>query len=387
VKQVVSTYDPDTQEITGVSVTAYFMGGLYEVTDGAVRKYYAMAGMTVAVNDGNGMKYLLTDHLGSVVAVTNESGGLLSEQRYMPFGEVRAEVGNITQTDLGYTGQRALPDLGLMDYHARMYDAVIGRFVQADSIIPNVADPQSWNRFAYVYNSPIDLTDPIGNFGKCRDGQSGYSCKITQNKVRALEKKWDEEAAAKNAAEAAKREDFCANNPVACGRSIAENGGAATTEGNQAFSGFDIGGDQWWLEEESFTAKTLRGPDYITLNVATGWPFGLAGVDLQLSRDYYNDWYVSVGASGGSPGITIFGGWLLQDQRPGPSLVRDFLNAHTVFAGGGAVIGFGGSWGRPFRPVFQMSDVGAEGGFAFPPGGDVGWVYGFPIYKNSAAEP
>jgi hypothetical protein len=98
VKQVTSTYDPDTQEITDVSVTAYFMGGLYEVTDGSVRKYYAMAGMTVAMNDGSGLastaravevaearlrlarlKYLLTDHLGSVVAVTNASGGLLSE--------------------------------------------------------------------------------------------------------------------------------------------------------------------------------------------------------------------------------------------------------------------------------------------------------------------
>jgi hypothetical protein len=70
VKQVVSTYDADTQDITGVAVTAYFMGGLYEVTDNKVTKYYSIAGMTVAMYSDNGMKYLLTDQLGSVVAVT-----------------------------------------------------------------------------------------------------------------------------------------------------------------------------------------------------------------------------------------------------------------------------------------------------------------------------
>ena len=42
----------------------------------------AIAGMTVAVNDGNSMKYLLTDHLGSVVAVTDASGSVLSQQKY-----------------------------------------------------------------------------------------------------------------------------------------------------------------------------------------------------------------------------------------------------------------------------------------------------------------
>ena len=55
VKQVVSTYDPDTQDITGVAVTAYFMGGLYEVTDNKITKYYSIAGMTVAMYDESGL--------------------------------------------------------------------------------------------------------------------------------------------------------------------------------------------------------------------------------------------------------------------------------------------------------------------------------------------
>jgi hypothetical protein len=43
-----------------------------------------------------------------MVEVTIEDGALLSEQRYLPFGQVRPDVGSITQTDFGYTGQRDL---------------------------------------------------------------------------------------------------------------------------------------------------------------------------------------------------------------------------------------------------------------------------------------
>jgi uncharacterized protein RhaS with RHS repeats len=61
--------------------------------------------MTVAVrtiSDSNStLVYFLTDPLGSVVAVTDANGALVSEQRYLPFGEVRMDVGSITQTDFG----------------------------------------------------------------------------------------------------------------------------------------------------------------------------------------------------------------------------------------------------------------------------------------------
>ena len=97
---------------TLTSTKAYFMGGLYEVThiDGAtdsVRKYYSFAGQTVAMDDGTGLQYLLTDHLGSVVAVTDANGTLTSQQRYLPFGEVRElpSFTKIQETDFGYTGQ------------------------------------------------------------------------------------------------------------------------------------------------------------------------------------------------------------------------------------------------------------------------------------------
>ncbi len=105
-----------------------------------VKRYYAIAGMTVAMNDGSGLKYLLTDHLGSVVAVTNANGELQESQRYLPFGGVRGDLAQIDATDYGYTFQRNLDaqdtsySLGLMDYKARFYDPQLGRFIQPDTV-------------------------------------------------------------------------------------------------------------------------------------------------------------------------------------------------------------------------------------------------------------
>jgi RHS repeat-associated protein len=152
------------------------MGGAYEVTGSTIRKYYSFAGMMVAMRDSAGLKFLLTDHLGSIVAITDVSGSLISEQRYLPFGQVREDVGTITATDFGYTGQRSLPEMGLMDYRARFYDPLLMRFIQADSIVPNPANPQTFNRYSYVGNSPINFSDPTGH-DPC-EGDYGYHCQI-----------------------------------------------------------------------------------------------------------------------------------------------------------------------------------------------------------------
>jgi hypothetical protein len=52
-----------------------------------------------------------------------------------------------------------------MDYNARFYSPTLGRFTQPDSIIPNPARSQNWNRYSYVLNNPINANDPTGH--KC----------------------------------------------------------------------------------------------------------------------------------------------------------------------------------------------------------------------------
>jgi hypothetical protein len=46
---------------------------------------------------------------------------------------------------------------------ARYYDPVLGRFIQADTIVPEPGTPQALNRYAYVYGNPLYHTDPSGH--------------------------------------------------------------------------------------------------------------------------------------------------------------------------------------------------------------------------------
>jgi RHS repeat-associated protein len=187
VKQV---YTAGTSTLT----TYYFGGGSYEVRDDGTTittiKYYAFGGQTIAMaapdpeNPGTViLSYFLTDHLGSVVAITDASGVLLEQQRYLPFGQVRTLSGyeTIGLTDYGYTGQRNNSYIKLLDYRSRWYDPLLGRFIQPDSIIPQPANPQAWNRYAYVYNRPINLNDPTGH-NPCNKNQNSYECKKFRQK-------------------------------------------------------------------------------------------------------------------------------------------------------------------------------------------------------------
>jgi len=48
----------------------------------------------------------------------------------------------------------------LLDYHARYYSMVLGRFVSADSLVPGAGSPLAWDRYAYVKINPLRYTDP-----------------------------------------------------------------------------------------------------------------------------------------------------------------------------------------------------------------------------------
>jgi len=115
----------------------------------------------------------LTDHLGSTVAITDSNGTLTSQQRYLPFGGTRTNVTtpNSPGTDFGYTGQRQLDAGmgGLMDYKARFYSPMLGRFVQPDTITPG--GPQGLNRYSYVLGNPIKFDDPTGHSVDCGLGE------------------------------------------------------------------------------------------------------------------------------------------------------------------------------------------------------------------------
>jgi len=185
--------------------TAFFMGGGTEViSDGVtetVRKYYALAAplaalggaplryasSTFGMSDKGVMKYLISDHLGSTVAITDNTGALLAETRYLPFGEPRADTGSLAGTDKTFTGQRDVPDTGLMDYRARMYSPGLGRFIQPDTIVPGAGNSQAWNRYAYSLNNPVNFTDPSGH-KPCSPTNEGTCETFEEDVIKMLDK-------------------------------------------------------------------------------------------------------------------------------------------------------------------------------------------------------
>ncbi len=69
-------------------------------------------------------------------------------------GEPRYTSGSLP-TNYKYTGQREETALGLHDYKARFPRSALGRFIQADSLIPGAGNPLAWDRFAYTLNNPV----------------------------------------------------------------------------------------------------------------------------------------------------------------------------------------------------------------------------------------
>lgn len=47
--------------------------------------------------------------------------------------------------------------------NARYYLPEVGRFVSADTIVPEAEEPQSYNRYAYAQNDPVNFIDPTGH--------------------------------------------------------------------------------------------------------------------------------------------------------------------------------------------------------------------------------
>ena len=110
---------------------------------------------------GVDLSYILQDALGSTSASVNTSGAVTSMIKYFPFGSTWSTTG-ISPTDKLFTGQRS-DNTGLYYYGARYYDPEKGRFISADTIVPNPANPQSLNRYSYCLNNPSNSLAPPQN--------------------------------------------------------------------------------------------------------------------------------------------------------------------------------------------------------------------------------
>lgn len=117
------------------------------------------------------LQYQHSDHQGSTLTVTNQSGSVIEQYFYTAFGKPMKLSGSsivqaIIPMERGYTGHEMLPGLDIIQMGGRIYDPTLARFLQADPHIQAPSNLQNYNRYSYVLNNPLTYTDPSGYFFK-----------------------------------------------------------------------------------------------------------------------------------------------------------------------------------------------------------------------------
>ena len=111
-----------------------------------------------------------TDHLGSILTLTNSSGTPVAEQNFDAWGRAR-NPSTWTYSAIpsppawlyrGYTGHEHLREFGITHMNGRLYDPVLGRMLSPDNYVHTDLGTQGYNRYSYAVNNPMRFTDPGG---------------------------------------------------------------------------------------------------------------------------------------------------------------------------------------------------------------------------------
>lgn len=160
--------------------TKYYIGNSYEYTikkdtiseASFIRDYEGVIAVYYRNNKvGTQFQYLGKDHIGSTTLITDSLANVVSVLSYDAWGKRRKSdwTYNTDSTlsliyQRGFTGHEHYDLFDIIDMNGRIYDAVLGRFLSADPNISDIEDLQSFNRYSYVLNDPLTLTDPSGYF-------------------------------------------------------------------------------------------------------------------------------------------------------------------------------------------------------------------------------
>ncbi|WNI35969.1 RHS repeat-associated core domain-containing protein [Chryseobacterium sp. SG20098] len=152
-------------------------------------------------------KFLHKDYLGSILAVTDQTGNRLEQRHYDAWGNItHLKIGNapvITDKgviaeasliiDRGYTGHEHFMGVGIIHMNGRLYDPLLRRFLNADENIQDPTNTQNYNKYGYVMNNPLMYNDPSGEFLAWLFGSivGGYLNGVAANGGNWNPVKWD----------------------------------------------------------------------------------------------------------------------------------------------------------------------------------------------------
>ncbi|MFH1202581.1 MAG: RHS repeat-associated core domain-containing protein [Candidatus Omnitrophota bacterium] len=154
VNEVITRYVYDNEDILAE----------YDVTNTLTAKYLHGPGIDepLRMERGGQLYYYHVDGLGSITALTDNTGAVVRTYTYDSFGNIVNQTGTLSNP-FTYTGREFDSETGLYYYRARYYDARIGRFLQEDSFKGFLTNSLTLNLYPYVLNNPVIYVDPYGN--------------------------------------------------------------------------------------------------------------------------------------------------------------------------------------------------------------------------------
>ena len=146
--------------------TTLYLGGTELRLDHTSRavagtRFYGFGGLSVAVRQPGGVKFLASDHQSTQGATVDATTGAITRRRSAPFGATRGADPGAFPGDKGFVGGTQDPTTGLTHLGAREYDPTIGRFISADPVfVPD--DPSQFDAYQYGRHNPVTFSDPSG---------------------------------------------------------------------------------------------------------------------------------------------------------------------------------------------------------------------------------
>jgi RHS repeat-associated protein len=189
--EILLEYGADNQRVKAVFkdhghtlYTRYYVNANYEVevdAAGVVTHYNYIYGSTglaaicVRRNGVDSMYYVHPDRLGSYTHITDSSRHVIRALHFDPWGNVKSDADwkdfvedapvSLTSSfrfSRGFTGHEHYADLKIINMNGRLYDPVIARFFSPDNFVQAPGFTQSYNRYSYCLNNPLQYTDPSG---------------------------------------------------------------------------------------------------------------------------------------------------------------------------------------------------------------------------------
>lgn len=117
------------------------------------------------------VSHAATNTHGDLIAWRATTSALVTSTLYDPFGQPTTTAGTGTgpgaAVPLGYESHLTLPGTGLIDLGSRAYNPATGAFTTQDTVIGDLNQPVTLNRYTYAWANPLTYSDPTGYCPVC----------------------------------------------------------------------------------------------------------------------------------------------------------------------------------------------------------------------------